>query len=451
MTVTPLFSNIDAEILKLTKNARVSICVVMYSFTNESLLDLLAKKASQGVDVEVILSAGQLKERLENDSSLQLSLENIAQNGGRLFIYVSERGRYGSMHNKYAIFDARKVVTGSFNWTNQASGNEENVVLIEDKGIAKKYLLQTENLLADCEYLTPKLPYIRISPKVLSKGDTASFKGDPASLSWFVPKDVEEWYLEDIETQKREGRIDKIKVHKDRIFKLQAAGKTYTASVYLDTPAECSLRASEKVIVSGDSITLSWETKYAEQVFLEPFGEVGLSGERKVSPREDMEYLLRAYNRVGEVTEASLAVKVLSFEFPEVKSMNVPYPTQIRLESDINFLRTSIPSKIELEATKFDQLQLPRIEWLSFNTVKAPTLEELSKALNKNMEDLEVPQFNDVKKPLDEVKNKNIYDLNLKKVFLGFRTALLDSAEALFKNDPRKAQIISLIRKNYNI
>ena len=47
----------------------------------------------------------------------------------------------GIAHNKVIILDESKVVTGSFNFTQSAdSRNAENVIIVNDKERASKYL-----------------------------------------------------------------------------------------------------------------------------------------------------------------------------------------------------------------------------------------------------------------------------------------------------------------------
>ena len=46
----------------------------------------------------------------------------------------------GIMHNKFAIFDGKLMVTGSYNWTNNAERfNYENAIFITDPNIIKQY------------------------------------------------------------------------------------------------------------------------------------------------------------------------------------------------------------------------------------------------------------------------------------------------------------------------
>jgi phosphatidylserine/phosphatidylglycerophosphate/cardiolipin synthase-like enzyme len=51
------------------------------------------------------------------------------------------------MHHKFAIFDRRIVVTGSFNWTRSATTeNNENIVVIEDPAVVQRFSDEFERL-----------------------------------------------------------------------------------------------------------------------------------------------------------------------------------------------------------------------------------------------------------------------------------------------------------------
>jgi phosphatidylserine/phosphatidylglycerophosphate/cardiolipin synthase-like enzyme len=58
------------------------------------------------------------------------------------------------MHNKLVIAD-EVVVTGSFNLSNHAMGNAENVLLMEDAGIASKYETYVRQLMTRYKGSTP--------------------------------------------------------------------------------------------------------------------------------------------------------------------------------------------------------------------------------------------------------------------------------------------------------
>ncbi len=51
------------------------------------------------------------------------------------------------MHHKFAIFDQRRVLTGSYNWTHSAAAhNQENVLLTDDRQVVSAYSREFEKL-----------------------------------------------------------------------------------------------------------------------------------------------------------------------------------------------------------------------------------------------------------------------------------------------------------------
>jgi phosphatidylserine/phosphatidylglycerophosphate/cardiolipin synthase-like enzyme len=53
---------------------------------------------------------------------------------------VKYDGSYFKLHDKVVIIDENTTITGSFNFTNSATKNNENSLIINSKDIAKKYL-----------------------------------------------------------------------------------------------------------------------------------------------------------------------------------------------------------------------------------------------------------------------------------------------------------------------
>ncbi len=51
------------------------------------------------------------------------------------------------MHHKFALFDGRLLLNGSFNWTRSAStSNEENLLVIDNAQLVGSYLAEFEEL-----------------------------------------------------------------------------------------------------------------------------------------------------------------------------------------------------------------------------------------------------------------------------------------------------------------
>ena len=114
---------------EITK-AKTSIYVQAYGLTSGAIIHQLKQAKQRGVLVSVLLDGGNLS---DNESVLlDLKAAGIKATFDKL---------PGIAHNKVMIIDAKKVITGSFNFTGAAdTRNAENVLLIEDRQIAIRYL-----------------------------------------------------------------------------------------------------------------------------------------------------------------------------------------------------------------------------------------------------------------------------------------------------------------------
>jgi phosphatidylserine/phosphatidylglycerophosphate/cardiolipin synthase-like enzyme len=111
----------EAAILKEIKAARREILVQAYSFTADPLTLALVEAKKRGANVEVILDKSNETERY---SELHVFLEH------GLAPLVD--AHHAIAHNKIMIIDKKTVVTGSFNFTNQAENeNAENLLIIK--------------------------------------------------------------------------------------------------------------------------------------------------------------------------------------------------------------------------------------------------------------------------------------------------------------------------------
>jgi len=62
-------------------------------------------------------------------------------------VKIAQQTGRGIMHNKFAIFDDKEVVTGSYNWTENAEKyNYENALFISDPEVVNKYIKEFERL-----------------------------------------------------------------------------------------------------------------------------------------------------------------------------------------------------------------------------------------------------------------------------------------------------------------
>jgi phosphatidylserine/phosphatidylglycerophosphate/cardiolipin synthase-like enzyme len=109
----------DAVVREVRK-ARREVLVMAYSFTNDAITNALIDAKKRGVNVDILLDHSNEKERYTE-------LHVFLQHGLDPHIDAD----HPIAHNKIIIIDKRTVITGSFNFTNQAEHeNAENLLVI---------------------------------------------------------------------------------------------------------------------------------------------------------------------------------------------------------------------------------------------------------------------------------------------------------------------------------
>jgi len=118
------------HIISEIMNAKESIRVQAYGFTDKLIAHALVNMYTRGVDVAVIL-----------DKSNRTSVKSVRSILIDSNIPLRFDLDHGIAHNKIMIIDESRVITGSYNFSENAyKVNRENVLIIEDKELSKKYL-----------------------------------------------------------------------------------------------------------------------------------------------------------------------------------------------------------------------------------------------------------------------------------------------------------------------
>lgn len=126
------------RVIEALSTAESSIDFMTFSFTHDQIGDMLVKKHSEGVKVRGIFEKSQKNAYTEYERLLQSGMD------------VTWDGNKYNMHNKVFIIDNSIVVTGSFNPSaNADERNDENILIIHDPGIAKRYSEIFEGLFLD--------------------------------------------------------------------------------------------------------------------------------------------------------------------------------------------------------------------------------------------------------------------------------------------------------------
>jgi phosphatidylserine/phosphatidylglycerophosphate/cardiolipin synthase-like enzyme len=141
MQINSYFTNIRGHLLDLLDSADTSIKIAMAWFTNPTLFQLLVDKAASGVRISLVISDSEANFR----SGYCLDFSRLTRKA--MDVYVLPTANDVFMHNKYAIIDEQLIITGSYNWTNNAQTNLENIVVIRDQGQARNYSLQYDRLI----------------------------------------------------------------------------------------------------------------------------------------------------------------------------------------------------------------------------------------------------------------------------------------------------------------
>jgi phosphatidylserine/phosphatidylglycerophosphate/cardiolipin synthase-like enzyme len=127
----------EAKLLQFFKNAKKSILVCVFTISNHHIANALREAHERKLDVRIV-----------TDDLFAAKAESDVQDMAREGIPVRvDDSKSALMHNKFAVIDDRYLITGSYNWTAQATYyNQENIVIIENKHGVKTFKEHFEEL-----------------------------------------------------------------------------------------------------------------------------------------------------------------------------------------------------------------------------------------------------------------------------------------------------------------
>ena len=114
----------------LLATAKTSIQILMYEMTAEWVVSALGAAKARGVAVQVVV-----------DKYMQSAKETVPNNLAKLGIEVTVDWIHHIAHNKVCVIDDATVITGSYNWTNDAeTANAENILVTDDYNTVRQYM-----------------------------------------------------------------------------------------------------------------------------------------------------------------------------------------------------------------------------------------------------------------------------------------------------------------------
>jgi phosphatidylserine/phosphatidylglycerophosphate/cardiolipin synthase-like enzyme len=127
------------QLLRAVNSAQESIYFMAYSFTSDELAEAMVEKARSGVTVRGVFDKDQYH------SNLGTEFDNLLDAG----LDVRLDGNPRLMHHKVIIIDQMIVITGSYNFSNNAEhNNDENTLIIHDPGVAAAYMTEFQKIYA---------------------------------------------------------------------------------------------------------------------------------------------------------------------------------------------------------------------------------------------------------------------------------------------------------------
>jgi cardiolipin hydrolase len=119
-------------------NALTSVDICVFTISDNSITSAIRQCMEQGIQIRIITD----DEKVDDHGS---DIKRLAAAG----IEVRIDNSVNHMHHKFALFDNRRVLTGSYNWTRSAADdNQENILLTDDKRAVAAYRDEFEKLWA---------------------------------------------------------------------------------------------------------------------------------------------------------------------------------------------------------------------------------------------------------------------------------------------------------------
>lgn len=124
METQAYFTNIRSHITKELQSANTSIYAAVAWFTDKKLFKILCEKATQGLDVQLIVVDDFITR------GCTINYFDLEKAGGKIYLIDENKGSL--MHNKFCVVDEVNTITGSYNWSIKASSNHENITISSD-------------------------------------------------------------------------------------------------------------------------------------------------------------------------------------------------------------------------------------------------------------------------------------------------------------------------------
>jgi hypothetical protein len=138
-------AEIKIRIISEMQKAKHNIYIAMAWFTDRDIVNALIAAKNRNVNIEIILSSSD-----QNETVIQMFVDsNIKVHA---FEMIAERG---IMHHKFCLIDNGLSISGSYNYTyNASTNNVENILISNDFNTYRQFLAEFEKLKNNIEQYT---------------------------------------------------------------------------------------------------------------------------------------------------------------------------------------------------------------------------------------------------------------------------------------------------------
>jgi phosphatidylserine/phosphatidylglycerophosphate/cardiolipin synthase-like enzyme len=133
-----LEQRIQEALLKEIESAQSTIDVAVREITSQNLTQALVRAEGRGVKVRVITDSKQAKTKSSKITSL--IHEGIS-------VKVLKGKDHGVMNHRFVIFDGKKAVAGSFDWSEASEKwNDEDILILSETEVVISFQKEFERL-----------------------------------------------------------------------------------------------------------------------------------------------------------------------------------------------------------------------------------------------------------------------------------------------------------------
>ena len=129
------------ELSRLIKAAKKGIVVAVYAFSSKYLGQALSGALKRGLKIRIILDG--------DNARKAYSIDEWLAGEGIEVRFITVKG--GNMHHKFMLIDGKRLITGSYNFTNESEfRNYEAAIFSGHKGLIQAFAAEFERLWLQC-------------------------------------------------------------------------------------------------------------------------------------------------------------------------------------------------------------------------------------------------------------------------------------------------------------